>query len=457
MVYLATIHNQQDKFAALAVLFCDTSAMYLKQHCKIYFYLLFFCLFVFSKNILAAEIISIPLQPELETDLTVQAAKGDTLLLVFPSEYGPQQADTTLLQTLPQYGIEVWLSNPLESYFLPHTASNLEKIPAKDIQQLIQTVHKRSKKNIIILSSGRGAIPVLRALASWPDKFSPEYVTGLILMHPRLFTKTPEPGLKAKLMPSVSKTNQLIYLIQPNLSPFWWNKNISLQGLQQSGSDVFVQVLRNIRNRFYFREDANAIEQQLTQKYPNIIYNAINQLTRYPKKQRTIATGYTAKKLVTSIKQQQTLSPYKGKPVPPPLKLKVLTGSTHDLTSDKNKVVLVNFWASWCPPCVHEMPSMQRLENYFNKKPSTKEAFKILAVNMAEDEKTITTFLKTKVAVKFDILLDSNGIALKQWQVFAFPTSFIIGKQGNIRYAIYGGLDWFDQDIIQKIQQLIDE
>ncbi len=76
---------------------------------------------------------------------------------------------------------------------------------------------------------------------------------------------------------------------------------------------------------------------------------------------------------------------------------------------------------------------------------------------MAEDRATINTFLNTKVSVKFDILLDSNGKALKQWKIFAFPTSFIIGKQGNIRYAIYGGLDWFNDDVIKKIQHLIDE
>ncbi len=427
------------------------------RHHTIYFYGLFFCLFIFSKNSAAIETISIPLHSNLETELSVQAAAGNTLLLVFPSEHGPQQADTALLQVLREYDVEVWLTNLLETYFLPYSASNMEKIPAKDIQQLIVAAHRRSKKNIIILATGRGAIPVLRALASWPDDNTPAYLSGLILMYPRLFIKTPEPGLKAELMPSVSKTNQPIYLIQPNLSPFWWNKNISLQGLQQSGSDVFVQVLRGIRNRFYFREDANAIEQRLTRKYPNLIYNAISQLKRYPKKQRTVATGYTDNQLVTSVKQQRSLSPYKGEPVPSPLKLKLLSGNSHNLADDKDKVVLINFWASWCPPCVHEMPSMQRLEDYFNKKPQTKNKFKILAVNMAEDQQTIDTFLKTKVAVNFDILLDIDGRALKQWKIFAFPTSFIIGKQGRIRYAIYGGLDWFDRDIIQKIQQLIDE
>lgn len=118
----------------------------------------------------------------------------------------------------------------------------------------------------------------------------------------------------------------------------------------------------------------------------------------------------------------------------------------------KGKVVLVNFWASWCPPCVHEMPSMQRLQNRFFAK-----GFTILGVNMAEDQKTVRHFLKTKVNVQFPILFDSEGAALKRWGVFAFPTSYIIGKKGQIRYAIFGGVDWEKESIVNKISRLLNE
>ena len=409
----------------------------------------------FSNATLAAKTITIPLNNGTEAELSVRHAKGKTLLLVMQSEYGLQAADYQLLKILPDYDIEVWLSNLLESYFLENTASNLEKIPAKDIQQLLQAIHDKSKKNIIILTAGRGAIPVLRALASWPGKNTPAYIEGLILMHPKLFKVTPEPGLIAELMPSVRHTNQLIYLIQPKLSPFWWNRNISVQGLQQSGSDVFIQPLKGIRNRFYFREDSSRDEQVLKTKYPNLIFNAITQINRYPKIQRHTSNNYKAKSTVTSTKKERKLAAYKGNPVPAPLKLLSLKNTSHDLRNDKGKVVLVNFWASWCPPCVHEMPSMQRLEDHFQQE--KKDSFKILAVNMAEDTKTIHAFLQSKVNVDFDILLDSNGAALKDWKVFAFPTSFIIGKKGRIRYAIYGGLDWDTAEIKNTIQTLIDE
>ena len=98
------------------------------------------------------------------------------------------------------------------------------------------------------------------------------------------------------------------------------------------------------------------------------------------------------------------------------------------------------------------MPSMQRLSDYFTGKP-----FEILAVNMAEDTQTIKKFLHEKVKVNFPILLDKDGQALKRWKVFAFPTSYIIGKQGKIRLALFGSIDWMKADVIEKIQVLLVE
>jgi thiol-disulfide isomerase/thioredoxin len=153
--------------------------------------------------------------------------------------------------------------------------------------------------------------------------------------------------------------------------------------------------------------------------------------------------------LATSGAHARELQAYKGNPNPPPLKLQDLKGAWHDLESLRGKVVLVNFWATWCPPCVHEIPSMQRLKNRMQGKP-----FVILAVDMAEPEQDIRAFLK-KFKVDFTVLLDKDGKALQAWKIFAFPTSFVLGPDGKIRYALPGALEWDAPDVIEKIEALL--
>lgn len=121
-----------------------------------------------------------------------------------------------------------------------------------------------------------------------------------------------------------------------------------------------------------------------------------------------------------------------------------------DLADYRGQVVLINFWASWCPPCVREMPSLQRLKERFSGRP-----FVILAVNMAEDEATVRAFLKERVNVDFPILMDRNGAALKRWKVFAFPTSFVVGSDGQLRSGLVGEAEWDSDPIVRALQALI--
>lgn len=133
----------------------------------------------------------------------------------------------------------------------------------------------------------------------------------------------------------------------------------------------------------------------------------------------------------------------------PPLVLKDLNGKTHDLKQYRGKVVLINFWATWCPPCRAEMPSMQRLKNKMAGKP-----FVILAVDMGETEAEVKAFLP-QVKTDFPVLMDKDGRALKAWKVFAFPTSYLVDAQGKIRYGLYGASEWDAPDKVAKITQLL--
>ncbi len=389
---------------------------------------------------------------DVDISIQVYPARGDTLLILQPSEAGLKSAELDLAKTLPQAGVEVWLIDLLEAHFLPATQSSMDLIPATDMQMLIDYAWQKTHKKIVLMTTDRGAIPVLRGAAAWQQSPTHDALAGLILVHPKLFVETPDPGEAAELMPVVETTNQAIYILQPKLSPWWWKRKITIPALRKSGSDVYVQALDNVRDRFYFRPDATVAEKKLAAQLPTLTLNALGLLTRLPDKKRRAVTNSRQAPAVRVGKKERSLQAFKGDPAPPLLELNNLAGKAINLKNYQGKVVLVNFWASWCPPCVHEMPSMQRLlDRYKNK------GFDILAVNMAEDKATINNFLNTKVKVNFPILLDNDGAALQRWQVFAFPTSYVIDKQGRIRYALFGGLEWDVPHITDKLEMLLAE
>jgi thiol-disulfide isomerase/thioredoxin len=144
------------------------------------------------------------------------------------------------------------------------------------------------------------------------------------------------------------------------------------------------------------------------------------------------------------------LQAYRGDPVPPSLALTDLEGRTFRLEDLRGRVVLVNFWASWCPPCVREMPSMQRLREKMAGQP-----FEILAVNMAEPERMVREFLDSKIRVDFPILLDRDGAVLQHWKVFVFPTSYVIGPDGTIRLGAFGELEWDAPETLEQLGALL--
>ncbi len=150
--------------------------------------------------------------------------------------------------------------------------------------------------------------------------------------------------------------------------------------------------------------------------------------------------------------QAGELKPYKGKAEPAPLRLKDLSGRVHTLAQHKGEVVLVNFWATWCPPCRIEMPSMWRLKNRFRDRP-----FTVVAVDMGDSLESVNTFLPDAMKRDFVVLMDEDGEALKAWKVFAFPTSYLLDRQGRIRYALYGALEWDEPEVVEVVEKLLSE
>jgi thiol-disulfide isomerase/thioredoxin len=137
-----------------------------------------------------------------------------------------------------------------------------------------------------------------------------------------------------------------------------------------------------------------------------------------------------------------------------PLELHDMSGKLHRLSDYRGKVVLVNFWATWCEPCRAEMPSMRTLKQRMDA--IGKDDFVVLAVNYAENEIKIGAFLQQQ-ALDFPVLLDPFSQAWRAWKPGLLPASFLIGRDGRLRYRVLGEFDWAGAEASRVVQALMRE
>ena len=142
------------------------------------------------------------------------------------------------------------------------------------------------------------------------------------------------------------------------------------------------------------------------------------------------------------------LKPWSGAPTPA-LELKDLDGRGHRLEDYRGKVVLLNFWATWCAPCREEMPSIGQLKQKLAGRP-----FVVLSVNVDEPDSRIRTFL-SQVTLDFSVLLDPEGRTTRAWKVRVLPASFLIARDGRIRYVATGDLDWANEHVVRIVSELL--
>ncbi|GAB1722355.1 MAG: hypothetical protein NTNFB01_12510 [Nitrospira sp.] len=125
-----------------------------------------------------------------------------------------------------------------------------------------------------------------------------------------------------------------------------------------------------------------------------------------------------------------------------------LQGKAHSLEQYKGKVVLLNFWATWCKPCTSEMPAMQTVYDQLRDKD-----FVVLAVNELEDEAKVREHIQ-QYKHTFPVLLDHENRVANQYGVFGLPVSVFIDQQGVVQEYIKGGLltERKIQEIVSRIQ-----
>ena len=143
-------------------------------------------------------------------------------------------------------------------------------------------------------------------------------------------------------------------------------------------------------------------------------------------------------------------------PVTPPLaaadfQLPDMDGEMHALSDYRGKVVMLNFWATWCPPCRREMPSMQRLYDKYRDR-----GLVVVAVNQWEDPDLVFEFTgRLSLEPTFPILFDRESRIAEEYAVKGLPTTYLLDKQGNIRFRAIGGREFDHPEVEALIEDLL--
>ncbi len=135
--------------------------------------------------------------------------------------------------------------------------------------------------------------------------------------------------------------------------------------------------------------------------------------------------------------------------VSPDFTLESFSGGNVSLSELRGKVVLLNFWASWCPPCREEIPSLYTLNSVMSGK-----NFRLLAVAIDEGGRDAVAQFFGRMGVSLPTLFDPGGHVGKRYGITGVPESFVIDKHGIIRKKVVGPLDWNDPGIIGYINKL---
>ncbi len=136
-------------------------------------------------------------------------------------------------------------------------------------------------------------------------------------------------------------------------------------------------------------------------------------------------------------------------PVPAPgFVLTDLESTTHDLTDYRGKVLVVSFWATWCAPCVRELPSLTRAADLLED-----DGVSVVAVNVGEGPEDVQRFL-ARMPSDLMFLVDEESKVSAVWDVRALPTAYVVDKQGRIAMRVIGGLEWDAEPMLQDLRNL---
>jgi len=151
-----------------------------------------------------------------------------------------------------------------------------------------------------------------------------------------------------------------------------------------------------------------------------------------------------------ALAEDDPIRAWGGKPTPP-LATRTLEGRSVDLHDLQGRVVLVNFWATWCGPCIEELPSLAKLKQKLAGRP-----FELVTVNDGESEGTIQRYLK-RAKLDVPVWIGPENSAASGWNVQGLPMTFLVDSKGQVRYWVYGERNWTEGESLKLIETLLAE
>jgi peroxiredoxin len=412
--------------------------------------ILFFCVLPWLVCVFTASANSNFTLDVLGEEFTLQqfSASGKQLILYVAPGYGFNQRSTSTAQVLSKLGIEVWMVDLAENFFVPHGNESSHSFSGRYVADIIQQAYLKTGKNITLLSSSFGAIPVLRGARLWQVNnplLKKAYLNGAILFSPELYKTIPALGIDPEFEPITAATNIPIMIYQSELRNNRWQLENVVSRLEKSHATVYQKIMPDVVSFFYEIDELPQTMKNLRElplELPRIIH--LLQATNTP---------LLAEKLPKAEKRKFTsldvgLKKYKGNKLPRPFDLKNIKGERIKRDHFKGKVTVVNFWATWCPPCVEEIPMLNRL-----KVKMKDVSFELISINFGQEKSTISDFL-SKVNVEFPVLLDEGGKIAGDWNAVVLPSTFVIGPNGKFAYAVNAAIEWDSPEVVAALKKL---
>ncbi|TVP87611.1 MAG: TlpA family protein disulfide reductase [Thioalkalivibrio sp.] len=396
--------------------------------------------------------------------LDVRVWTGDNrgpLFVWILNQYGERPGSERQAERLAAAGATVWQVDLLDSLLLRRDSRTVRSLDGEAVAALLEAAVDSRLGPVVAVGCDRMAAPLLRGLRLWQDRTDDvNAIAGAVLFYPNLYRGTPVAGEDPQLLGIAGATGLPIAVMQPELGVHRQRVNELQDALRGGGSATYTWLIPGMRDyylQYTEHPDTETFEafggplppdvRQAQEGTTAQLMAMVRLLAAAPRTARAAALDAAVDASMDTpfglVERPRTEAPSFDQVD--------ARGERHTLDGSLGRVTLVNFWATWCPPCVHEIPSMNRLAGDY-----AEDEFAIVSINFKEDADHILAFMD-EVQVDFPVLMDLDGSIAAEWSVFAFPSSFLLDREGRIRYSVNTAIEWDTDEIRRVIDRLREE